>query len=173
MRLPVRFMRITDIIVLLASAAAAYTDVSSRRIPNALPIALGVAGLAATLFADPRDVFAFAALLVAALAFGTLLHARGLLGGGDVKLIAAAAATYGLRDAPLFLGATVLAGGVLGLAVVAIRGRFRATVANLAAFTVPVLAGVRPSAIVNGTKMPYALAILAGSLALTIVHAMQ
>ncbi|HVA27906.1 MAG TPA: prepilin peptidase [Candidatus Baltobacteraceae bacterium] len=166
-------MRITDILVLLASAAAAYTDVTSRRIPNALPIALGIAGLASTLVADPRAVLAFAAILVAALAFGTMLHARGLLGGGDVKLIAAAAATYGLRDAPTFLAATLLAGGTLALAVAAIRGRLRATVANLTAFAVPMLAGVRPNAIVNGTKMPYALAIFAGALALALVHAMH
>lgn len=164
-------MQITDFMVLMATAAAAFADLRSRRIPNSLPIALAAAGLTATLVVDPRNALAFAAILVTALVLGTMLHARSLIGGGDVKLMAVAAATYGLHDAALFLGATILAGGVLALAVAAIRGRLRATVANLAAFTVPMLAGVRPTGIVNGTKMPYALAIFAGSLFLTLVHA--
>lgn len=155
---------------LLASALAAFTDLRSHRIPNAIPIALTACGLLFTAFADPIGIFAFVAIAVGVLVAGTLLHARGLLGGGDVKLFAAVAATLGPHDLLLLTAATLVAGGALGLAFAAARGRLRATATNIHALALPMLAGVRPTAVSDGTPMPYALAIFAGALVVAFTH---
>ena len=155
---------------LLASALAAFTDLRSHRIPNAIPLALAALGFLLTALADPIGIFAFVAIAIGVLLAGTALHARGLLGGGDVKLFAAVAATLGPHDLPLLAAATLVAGGVLGLAFAALRGRLRATATNLQALALPMLAGVRPTAVSDGTPMPYALAIFVGSLAVAFTH---
>ena len=155
---------------LIASATAATTDFRTHRIPNAIPLALAAAGMLLTGFADPIGVFAFFGIGVAVLLLGSMLHARGALGGGDVKLFAAVAATLGPRDLMLLTATTLVAGGILGVAIAAARGRLRAAGANIASLALPMLAGVRPAALTDGTPMPYALAIFAGVLAVTFTH---
>ena len=61
------------------------------------------------------------ALLVAARVVGTPLFGRGILGGGDVKLMAATFAWFNLSAAPKLLLAVALSGGVLALLVIALR----------------------------------------------------
>lgn len=164
-------MLFADLAVLCTSAVAAFIDVRSHRIPNALTAALGIIGaIAATASGGPRSFVAFAGILIALLAVGTLLHGNGLIGGGDVKLIAVSAATLGMHDAPVFLTATVLTGGVLAIAIAARMRTLRTTLSNLQAFALPAFAGVRPLPIASGTKMPYALAIFGGALVVTLLH---
>lgn len=163
----------TEILVLVASAAAAYTDVRTHRIPNALPIALCTAGAIATAVRDWHDLGMFAILAIAVLLLGTVLHSLRFLGGGDVKFIAAASATYGIHDAPAFVLATILAGGVIALIYATARGRLAQTVTNLQSMALPALAGVRPTPIEHGTKMPYALAIFAGAIVVALMHLMH
>ncbi len=63
-------------------------------------------------------------LLLAALVFAALalLHARGWLGGGDVKLAAGVAAGLAPQAVLLFLVVTGIAGGVLAAAHLVLRG---------------------------------------------------
>lgn len=159
-----------DLVVLSASAVATVTDVRTRRIPNAVVAALCTAGAALCLRQGPSHLLVFAAILIVALLAGTLAHASGIVGGGDVKFISAATATLGLHDAPLFLAATFAAGGVLALVVALQRGELRATLRNVVFLTTPLLAGVRPAPLTAGTKIPYSLAFLSGALAVTIAH---
>jgi prepilin peptidase CpaA len=58
-----------------------------------------------------------AAAGVALLVFGFALFAAGVFGGGDAKLMAAAAMWFGFADVSSFLVYTILAGGLLGLAI--------------------------------------------------------
>ena len=157
-------------IVLLACAAAAWTDLRSRRIPNAIPLCLAAAGavLAARGGWPELATFAaigaaFAAIGVALVAIGTPLFALRLLGGGDVKLFAASAATLGLGELPTFALATLLCGGVLGIVVAGLHGRLRATLANVGAMAVPMISGTPVPRLDGGLKMPYAVAIFAGA----------
>ena len=166
-------MSLVDFLVLVASAAAAYTDVRTHRIPNALPISLCAAGLAVTIVRDWHGIGIFLGILVLVVAVGTALHAMKLLGGGDVKLIAAAAATYGAHDAFAFVLATILSGGVIAICYAAVRGRFSTLLSNLHGMAIPALAGVRPTPLTDGTKMPYALAIFAGALIVALMHTMH
>lgn len=156
--------------VLAASAAAAYTDIRSGRIPNALCIAVSAAGVISAARVGPQAMLSFAGILAALLLVGALVHAAGLAGGGDLKFLAAACATLGIHDGTIFLFATLFAGGVLAVGTAARHGRLRETVASVQAIALPLFAGVRPVMVASGVKMPYAIAFLCGALVLTIVH---
>lgn len=163
-------MPLIDLAVLGACAAAAYSDVRTHRIPNALSIALCLAGGVAAAREGPLTFVTFVAVLAVLLIAGTLLHAGGFVGGGDVKLIAASSAALGIHDGAVFLAATLAAGGILAVVIAALNGQLRAMFGNLIAFALPAFAGVRPTALTTGTKMPYALAIFAGAVVVAALH---
>lgn len=106
--------------VLLVWAAA--VDIVTRAIPNTVVLLLaacfGVFALAAGMPA--LQVVAHLACAGTVLVFGFFLFSRGLIGGGDAKLLAAAALWFGFDSLLPFLAATALAGGVLSLAWLAI-----------------------------------------------------
>jgi prepilin peptidase CpaA len=134
---------------------AAASDVRSRRIPNALTAALAVAGLARILLALAAGVPPLGLatdLMVAAAVFaaGAVMFHLALLGGGDVKLLAAGSIWVGAPAAAQFLIVTVLAGGLLA-ALFAVRlmvERLRCGTSG------------RPT-------LPYGVAIAAGGIAAT------
>ncbi|HWL80341.1 MAG TPA: prepilin peptidase [Roseomonas sp.] len=101
-------------------AVAAWRDVTTRTIPDAASVLLALAGAGFRLWIGPQALLL--SLLSAALLFGGLLFlfARGALGGGDVKLMSALA--LGMAPATVwdFLVLTAAAGGVLGLAYLAL-----------------------------------------------------
>ena len=95
---------------------AALTDLRERRIPNRLTG--GVAALYPVyLMLSPSPVAWPGALVLALLVglLGLFLFARGLVGGGDVKLIAAVTLWAGLDHFAVFALVTALTGGMLGL----------------------------------------------------------
>lgn len=151
--------------VLGASLLGAVCDVRTRRVPNILVGALFVCGLIenVVLFGWKGAAIALA-LAAAVLLAGTVAFSFKLIGGGDVKLLAAAAGTLGYPTALTFVLLTLLCGGVIGLAYAAMRGRLQATYANMQAVTLPLLAGVAPARPSNGLAMPYAVSIFAGAL---------
>jgi prepilin peptidase CpaA len=97
-------------------ALAAVIDLRERRIPNWL-----TGGIAALyplyVLASPMPITWPGALAVAAAVFmfGLVLFARQLIGGGDVKLIAALCLWTGLEHLVLFALVTSLTGGGLAL----------------------------------------------------------
>lgn len=95
-------------------AWAAYSDGVSLRIPNAISVGL-VTLYPVHVAACPVAVDWLGALLVAALLFvaGVALFARGLLGGGDVKLLSAASLWAGPSLSPAFLTVMGLVGGLV------------------------------------------------------------
>jgi prepilin peptidase CpaA len=99
-----------------ALVAAAITDAATYLIPHRY---CGAVALAFALYAIGKPAplwlygIAAAALL---LAVGFLLFERGILGGGDVKLLTAVALWSGFDQLPLLLMVTSLAGGALALA---------------------------------------------------------
>lgn len=135
-------------------AVAAVTDSLRRRIPNPISIALAVLGLVrigaalvsgeSLLTAGLDLVVAVAVFAVAALAFRYRL-----LGGGDVKLLAAGTLWLGAAALGSYLVITVLAGGLMAVAFVAWH------------MVLPV--GVRR----QRPSLPYAVAIAAGGIVTT------
>ena len=155
-------MTIPACLVLVAALAGAVSDVRTRRIPNALVGALFVAGVATNAIGGWKPAAVSVLIAVAVLAAGTFLFSLKLIGGGDVKLLAAAAGTLGYPACVVFVLCTLVCGGVIAVAYAAWRGRLRATFANVQSMAIPVFAGVKPAR-PDGTPMPYALAIFAGA----------
>ena len=100
---------------------AALRDIATRLIPDGFSIAIALAGLAARMTAGIWE--AVLSLMVGAALFAALLPfaARGMLGGGDVKLMAAMAVGLAPGETLDFVVATVFAGGVLGVAYILAR----------------------------------------------------
>lgn len=134
------------VVFLLAIAAAAVEDGWRRRVSNLAVLAVALSGIAA-FFVTGHAVRLWEPLLavVAVFALGTLLFARGVVGGGDVKLLAAACFWYTGRGLITFISAVFIAGGVLALCSIALRV-------------------ARGGKIKGGSGLPYAIAIAAGAL---------
>jgi len=97
-------------------AAAAFEDFRRLVIPNRLTICLCV--LWPFYFAFSPSLYGALGAIgcaVAVFLIGALLFARGWLGGGDVKLLAAATLWAGPTDTPAFLMLTAVLGGALAL----------------------------------------------------------
>jgi prepilin peptidase CpaA len=103
-------------------ALAAMQDAWELRISNAFPVAL--VALYATWVAVAgfeTDIWQNAAVFVFALSAGLFLFAKRWLGGGDVKLFAAAALWFDFHAAPYLLMSIVIAGAVLGATFIVAR----------------------------------------------------
>jgi prepilin peptidase CpaA len=112
----------TSILVLgfVIFAGVAYADLRTRRIPNEFIV--GILALAAFRMALTKDPNAALYTLVAnaALFVATfLLFWRGLLGGGDVKLIGATGLLVGYHDVFEFLFVMTVSGALIAIAMVA------------------------------------------------------
>lgn len=106
----------------LCLVLAAFEDAWRYRISNGLSLALvGLFVMAAGV--QGFRIYWFDHVTAALLIFvlGVPMFARGWLGGGDVKLLTAVALWCGLRELPMLLLLTSIAGGLLMLALVAIR----------------------------------------------------
>tara|TARA_R110002073_G_scaffold139182_2_gene289163 strand:- start:87 stop:566 length:480 start_codon:yes stop_codon:yes gene_type:complete len=106
------------ILSMLLLLVAAGSDLMWRTIPNALPLGIA-ASFAIGAIADPVAIAPLASLAVGAAVFavGVPLFGLNVLGGGDVKLLAATALWAGVSDVVALLFVTAIAGGLLGVAV--------------------------------------------------------
>jgi len=151
--------------------AAALHDVAFRTVPTTLAAALACCGAVLRLSAgDLLPGFAAAALVFAA---ALLCWLRRWMGGGDVKLLAAAALLVAPVQVPLMLVSVSIAGGCLALPYLA--GRHRPAAPQKAA------AAHRPAGLAarilraerwrlgRGGPLPYAVAICVG-VGTTLLH---
>jgi prepilin peptidase CpaA len=103
--------------------AAAAFDVSSFRIPNWIPATLAVMYLPTAFLADLTviDIAEGLALFLGFLVLGMGLFALKWIGGGDAKLLAAAAPWFGFSHAFDYVIGTALIGGLLVIALLMFR----------------------------------------------------
>lgn len=97
-------------------SAVAYQDVRTRRIPNALSLAMAALGLLRIVVT--QDPVAGGYTLAAAGVIFTITFALfrcGVIGGGDAKLIPATALVIGYSDLPGFFFLMSLCGGALAI----------------------------------------------------------
>ena len=164
-------MTLSVALLVTAAAAAAYTDVRWGKIPNLLVSMLLVAGLVLQSFLGWHSLLLAVAAGLAAFAVGFALFAMRIMGGGDVKFFIAAVATTGPRDGAAFVFYTLISGAFVALAFALARGQLGTLLSNLRA---GVMTMSMPA---SSLKMPYAVAMLAGALALaasqTIVPALR
>jgi prepilin peptidase CpaA len=152
------YLSLGGFVVLMA--AAAFEDFRRFIIPNWLT--LGLCALwPLSLLAAPSTAAAVGGLAcgLAVFVVGALLFSRGYIGGGDVKLLAAAALWAGPALLPSLLIVTGLLGGVLALVLLSPVGAFlvSGTRAQLG-FT------AAPETAAASTPVAYGIAIAAASL---------
>ena len=139
---------------------AAMKDATSFTIPNWIPLAL-VGAFAPAALVVHLSMGALGMSLIAgviALLCGMGMFAMGWCGGGDAKLMAAAALWLGWSGVLPFLAVTGLAGGALALALMSARN------GTLAAYASGAPTWAR-RLFTPGEDLPYGLAIAAGALA--------
>ncbi len=129
---------------------AAYSDIRTFRIPNVLVLAISALGVnRLVLLGDPISVIY--AVIAGALVFliGLLLFSRGIVGGGDVKLLAATILLIRYRDLYQFFVFMTVFGALLSVAAI-IRNR------------VSLFVGLRGT--VRSAAIPYGVAIAAAGI---------
>ena len=116
-----------DILAIAAFAGlliyAACSDIARLIIPNWVSIALAALFPAAALAHGmaPGEIAMHILFGAAVLAVGFFLFAANVFGGGDAKLMAAAATWTGFTAFPPFVLWTAVAGGMMALALLAAR----------------------------------------------------
>jgi prepilin peptidase CpaA len=134
--------------------AAAAEDAARLRISNITVALVLIAGIVAAVVVGPEvGLWQNFAVFAALLAVGTPLFAAGKLGGGDVKLLAAAGLWFDIGGALQMLLAVALSGGLLALLIIAVR-------------LLPWSEGAKRRIVVLRPKggIPYGVAIAAGAL---------
>lgn len=151
---------VLSLVLPLLAIAGALFDVTSYRIPNWIPLALAAGFIPAALVfgLSLADVALHVGVGLAALLAGTILFALRVVGGGDAKLLAAAALWMGWPAVGAFLGWTGIAGGVLTAALILLRRPPLHDAAQQAPAWVRRLAE-------PGGGVPYGIAIAVGALA--------
>jgi len=171
-------MQFIPVILLVATAAAAISDLSTGRISNWLSYSL--AALALVLYAAQGPIPGVIALLVmiGVLAASLPLFAFGLLRGGDVKMIVACSALVSYQYFWQFILYTMFAGGLLALFVAWRSNSLRRSFQSVGSTLHPLLIGVVPRSLPFTTaKIPYGVAIFGGAsltaLAMTAIPALR
>ena len=162
------------VITLTAAAAAALWDARTRRIPNCITFPAIILGLIINTY-----YFGWAGLKVSllGLAVGLLLliipFALGGMGAGDVKLMAAVGALNGAGFAFYAFIYSALAGGVIAVILLIIRGQVKPVFFNLFIGLGNLAAGIRSEKgerrdllpVDSGIRFPYGIAIMLGTIA--------
>lgn len=171
--------RMAMLVVLLVTAAV--IDYRTHRIPNSLVLVGMVFGVIYNMLVPP---FPHASYWwpVEGLGLGLFaflpLYALGVMGAGDVKLMAMVGAIVGPVDVVWALFYTMIVGGLLSIALVVSRGTVRRLLANFTALFqltyLDAVEGVRPNlrigADASAGKLPYGVAIAIGTVGYLLLH---
>jgi prepilin peptidase CpaA len=121
------FCRVSEYLLLLAfPAAMAFAgamDLLTMTIPNRISLFLVAAfAIAAPLAGlSMQDIFIHLATGISVLGVGIVLFSFGWLGGGDAKLMAAAALWFGTDNLLMYFAQVAVFGGVLAVAILLYR----------------------------------------------------
>jgi prepilin peptidase CpaA len=150
----------------LMLGVASLCDVRARRIPNWIVVPIAVTGLLSQYMHGGLKAAAGGLLALAIVVTLLLvLWARRALGGGDLKLAAAAATWVGLASLPLYAATSCIVGGLVALycyfeSTATARQEIRA---NLSRFHAPTIAEARRTA-GSPVLVPYGVAFAVGAL---------
>jgi len=168
----------SSVALLVLLGLSVWHDWRHRRIPNRLLTVFVGLGLAHSLGpVGPGLASALGAALLGAAAFAPL-YLRGAMGGGDLKLMATTGLWLGLDPMPFVCLAVAICGGVLALAWMwrlrrtRVNATMKPTVNPSTKASTRVRTPVAPPAhLALQDRMPYALAIAAGTLTLGLQRA--
>ena len=150
-------------------AFACYGEIKERRIPNWLTLGAIALGVGAALIEGGVEGLKDSSLGLA-IAGGLFLPfcLLGVVGGGDMKLIAAVGAIVGWPMVLRVVCNTCIAGGLIAVAIMAWSGVLLTTLANV--FRIMVGMPRKQQGLRNPPMVPYALAITIGTLAAVFVQ---
>jgi len=156
-------MPVAYLVLPILFAFACYGEVKVRRISNYITIPAILFGLGAGWICYGLDGLESAAIGLA-VAGGVFLPfcLLGVVGGGDMKLLAATGAIVGYPLVLRVLTGTCVAGGVLAVAIMAWNGVLLSTLAD--AFRIMVGMGRRHPGLRKPPMVPYGLAIAVGTI---------
>ena len=159
--------------------AACVSDWRSRRIPNPL-VLLGLVSSWLMASAGLSQVSLLQALLgsVLGVALFLPLYALKMVGAGDAKLLSLVGGFVGAVAVAWIALYTLIAGGALALLMLLIFGGWRSTWARLSSLAQALFArlGGAPVPVIDSSttiRLPYALAIAAGSLTWLLAGAIR
>ena len=157
------------IVLPIILALACYWEIRERRIPNWLTLGAIVLGIGASAIEGGFDGLVDSALGLA-VAGGLFLPfcLLGVVGGGDMKLMAAVGAVTGWPMVLRVVCDTCVAGGLIAVAIMAWNGVLLTTLANV--FKIMVGMPRKQQGLRNPPMVPYALAITAGTLVAVFVQ---
>jgi prepilin peptidase CpaA len=159
------------IALIVACIFASVFDVRSRKIPNAIPISLLLAAFTFKAMHGPAELGIAVTATIVLLLLGSLAFSLRLLGGGDVKLLAAGCAFLPPSEMPQFLLFTALGGGALALVTAGMQKTLKRSLQG----ALSIMHGIRidPTMAVSPatrTSLPYAIAITFGAISVTLIH---
>ena len=152
-------------------AIIAYGDVRRRRIPNALTLAIAALGLVRIILAQDIVTTSYTiTVTIVAFAVTFALFLRGVIGGGDAKLITAMALLIGYQGFLNFLLLMSLFGGVLALATLA-QEKLSQRADRLGRLAdIPSLAeAARSVTVAEKSTVPYGVAVAAAGVIMLII----
>ena len=149
-------------LIIVALAYAAWSDLATRIIPDRVSIAIAVVGFVARSASGPAAVGWSVGLSLTLFSLLVVAHARGIIGGGDVKLISAT--TIGLTPVASlqFLHAVALAWGVLAIVHLVLRWVPQSAPCPAGSAAVIRVCRIERWRIRRHAPMPYGVAIAAG-----------
>ena len=148
----------------------AYGDLRTRRIPNVLAAIVAVLGtIRMMLAADPIAAAHTIEASFGVLAVGFFAFRRGIVGGGDAKLIAATALIVGWQELLSFLFVMSIYGGALAVTILARDKLQRYWRLSRRAELASTISGAGPATISMRSTVPYGVAIAAAAIT-TLLH---
>jgi prepilin peptidase CpaA len=158
-------------VVLTVCAIAVVTDVRVRRIPNFLTLGLALVALVVHAREGWPSLLVSLLMFIVVMFLGMMAFSVGWLGGGDVKLAAAASAALGYPDTVAFLLYMSIGGGLFAMIFAAANGRVALSVRNVGLMLRPIaFKGTVAVAPATRVAFPYATAIAAGVIAVALSH---
>lgn len=154
----------SSLLLLLAGAC----DIAVRRVPNQVSAALAAIGIVLRLQSGDLTLGLASAFAVFLLAFACW-H-RGWLGGGDVKLLAAAALLVAPGGVPGLILSVALAGGVLAAVYLLLRAALPDPDGSRPTTRLLRILRVEQWRIRRRAPLPYASAICAGVVFMLLSH---
>jgi prepilin peptidase CpaA len=108
-------------VLIVALAAAAIEDFIRLRISDVTSAIVALGAVAAMIaVGPPLSLWQNYAVFAMVLVFGTVAFSRGLMGGGDVKLLAALALWTDLRSGLWLVSAILMSGAVVAVGFLAV-----------------------------------------------------
>lgn len=173
-------MQIHPLIVAAAGAfmlTAAVSDIRHRRISNRLNLAAAATGLILqAVLVGTGGVLAGLVGLGAGLGVLFIPFAMGMIGGGDVKFVAAVGAFFGARVTMIGLAIGVTLGGLVGAVSLIRSGRLASGMRSVAADLACLASGVRPTTLKDSDAVetvPYGVLLALGMAGSVVVAVME